>query len=277
MKAFTASIVGLISAVALFEGAQAKSASLSTCAADITESLNNLLQSGQAATNFAQCSEDNSGNGYAAGMINFTTGSGDAWEVIKAYMDSDRYSNEFAAYADNIDTYVKGTGSTTSGFSGFCSAWKKAADNTAFWTAQESVTSSTYYTPAMKLAGNLGVSLDVTKAAIYDSAIVDGPGDDSTSVGGIIDATNNSINEDMDVSGSSNHTIMVNGYKVNEIKWLELFLKQRVSTNSDNKANAASYNYIISNGDYSWSSDSITALDDSGNKHTIKCSTSSDD
>ncbi|KAJ2531891.1 hypothetical protein EV175_007191, partial [Coemansia sp. RSA 1933] len=168
-----------------------------------------------------------------------------------------------------------GTGSTTSGFSGFCSAWKKAADNTAFWTAQESVISSTYYTPAMKLAGKLGVSLDVTKAAIYDSAIVDGPDDDSTSVGGIIDATNNSINED--ISGSSNHTIMVNGYKVDEIKWLELFLKQRESINSDDKANVASYNYIISNGDYSWSSGSITALDDSGNKRTIKCITSSDD
>ncbi|KAJ2618991.1 hypothetical protein GGI26_006180, partial [Coemansia sp. RSA 1358] len=56
----------------------ARSATVSNCASEITEGLFNLLQSGQPALNFAQCSKDNSGNGYAAGIINFTMRSGDA-------------------------------------------------------------------------------------------------------------------------------------------------------------------------------------------------------
>ncbi|KAJ2091802.1 hypothetical protein IW138_001491, partial [Coemansia sp. RSA 986] len=263
-------------ATALFDGALAKSASLSTCAAEITESLNNLLQSGQEGINFAQCSKDNSGNGYAAGMINFTTGSGDAWNVVKVYMDSDGYDGEFDAFANDIDTYVKGTGGQTSGLGGFCTAWGKAANNgSAFWNAQSSVLTSTYYNPAMKLAGKLGASFDVTKAAIYDSAIMDGPGNGGSSVGGIIDATNENINNN--TSGSSGNTLTINGkYKVDEIKWLQIFLKQRTETNSDNQANADSYNAIIDDGNYNWDGDSITALDDSGDKHKIKCLSSSD-
>ncbi|KAJ1667895.1 hypothetical protein IW140_005694 [Coemansia sp. RSA 1813] len=250
---------------------------MSSCGAQIAASLNNLLQSGQEGINFAQCSKDNSGNGYAAGMINFTTGSGDAWNVVKVYMGSKGYGGEFDAFADDIDTYVKGTGGKTSGFSGFCTAWVKAADNpsNAFWNAQSSVLGSTYYEPAMAFAGDLGVSLDVTKAAIYDSAIVDGPDDGGSSVGGIIDATNKGI--DQDISGSSGNTLTINGkYKVDEIKWLQLFLKQRTETNSSDKVNAASYNAIIDEGTYNWDSDSITALDYNGKKHTIKCPSSSD-
>ncbi|KAI9506367.1 hypothetical protein GGI25_006108 [Coemansia spiralis] len=188
-------------------------------------------------------------------------------------MGMNSYSGELDTYKGKIDTYVDGTGGAASGFSGFCAAWKKAADN-EFQNAQSSIVTEVYYAPAMKLAGKLNVTLDVTKAAIFDSVIVDGPGSSGSNVGGIISDTNDSIKKN--TTGGSKHNLMIGEYKIDEIKWLKIFLNQRVEANPGSKASAASYNYIISHEEYEWSSGAITALDDSDNKQTIKCVKKSD-
>ncbi|KAJ2400571.1 hypothetical protein GGI23_001951, partial [Coemansia sp. RSA 2559] len=188
-------------AMAFLGHAIADSSYLGTCASNIVESLTSLLQNGKPSLNFGQCAKDSSSNGYSAGIINFSTGNGDAWQVVKLYMHSSGYGGEFDAYADVIDTYAsKGSGSSTSGLSGFCPAWEKAANssnNNIFFECQDSVLSSNYFSPATTAANGLGIKFDVTKAAILDSAIMDGPGDDSSSLGGIMVAVANSINETM--------------------------------------------------------------------------------
>ncbi|KAJ2398866.1 hypothetical protein GGI23_002992 [Coemansia sp. RSA 2559] len=260
-------------AMAFLGHANADSNYLGTCASTIVESLTSLLQNGKPSLNFGQCAKDSSGNGYSAGIVNFSTGNGDAWQVVKLYMHSSGYGGEFDAYADVIDTYAsKGSGSSTSGLSGFCPAWEKAANssnNNIFFECQDSVLSSNYFSPATTAANGLGIKFDVTKAAILDSAIVDGPGDDSSSLGGIMVAVANSINETM--TGNSGNSVMIYGkYHVDEIVWLKLFLQQRKKVNPSDKPNVASYNYIVANNPYNWDS-SIVALDSSGEKQTISC------
>ncbi|KAJ2554453.1 hypothetical protein EV175_002579 [Coemansia sp. RSA 1933] len=270
------SIFSTVTALAFIGNANADTSFLSTCASQLVDSLTNLLQTGKASSNFGQCAQDNSGNGYAAGIINFTTANGDAWQVVKLYMQSQGYTGEFDDYKDKIDTYAsKGSGSSTNGLSGFCSAWEKAANvsMSAFLGCQDEVLSSVYYTPASTQATSLNLKTDVGKAVLVDTAIVDGPGSDSSSLGGLVLATLNSINGT--ITGDSGNNILIYGtYPVDEIEWIKLFLKERLKKNPADKANVASYEYIISNNSYYWDDDSISVLNANGGKKTLTCLTS---
>ncbi|KAJ1989771.1 hypothetical protein GGI25_004700 [Coemansia spiralis] len=264
-------IIAVTAAIISTEVVDAAPSSMSNCVTQFSETIINLLQNGQESTNFAQCTKDNSGNGYAAGVINFTTGSGDAWRVIKTFMSMKGYANEFDEYKDNIDTYIQGNDGSTEGLDNFCDGWKKASDNksNSFWNAQETILGTEYYKPAQKQTSNLKIALDVTKAAVLDSAIVDGPGSGKTSMGGIIKTTNNMINKD--IKGDSGSTLSINGYNVDEIAWLKLFLKRRTTVNSGSKPNVNAYNQIIKDREYSWDTSTLVVQDDSGEEHTLQC------
>ncbi|KAJ1665821.1 hypothetical protein EV178_002822 [Coemansia sp. RSA 1646] len=254
--------------MAFFDHTNADPTYLNACASRIAESLNNLLQTGQASSNYVQCTKDSSGNGYTAGIINFSTSNGNAWQVVNKYMASDSYGGEFDTYANEIDMYAKDGSSSTNSLDGFCSAWGKAANNAthAFINSQNDILNTNYFSPAAKAANSLGIKLDVTKAAILDSAIMDG----SSSLGRIMLDTNNSINST--IEGNSGNYVMLYGlYKIDEIEWLKLFLKQRQKENSSDMPNVASYNYIIENNPYNWDGIYIAALDSSGEKIVISC------
>ncbi|KAJ2877791.1 hypothetical protein FB639_003617, partial [Coemansia asiatica] len=70
-------------------------AELSGCAQNLAYQLTNVFQVGQIKFQYSNCKKDNEGKGYAAGIANFCTGTGDAQDVIQAYHNITGGNDEF--------------------------------------------------------------------------------------------------------------------------------------------------------------------------------------
>jgi chitosanase len=99
----------------------------------------------------------NDNHGYSAGIIQFTTGTGSALQVIDEY--SNRITpNEFSSMVDvleRIRDMAKQTGKAIgdiSGLDNYCSAWKKASENPVFQEAQRTMLFRNYFVPALHIA-----------------------------------------------------------------------------------------------------------------------------
>ncbi|KAJ2645962.1 hypothetical protein IWW40_005756 [Coemansia sp. RSA 1250] len=264
--------LGLLAAFSDIGNAAPTSASSDSCTRSIAGQIINLFQSGQTGYNFAKCEKDSSGNGYASGIVNFTTRNGDALKVIESYRQSSDYNGEFDEFMDTLKSYAKKGSKSTSGLSGYCDAWEKAADNRSFWSAQDGVAYIEYQEPALNLAKRIGVKMEITQAVMYDTAIMDGPGSSKHSLGGIFDATNAKFNASQPDPDSDNNLLVNNMYQVGEIIWLKEFLKTRESlSESDSSYSIETYNELINSGKYDWSSGEVTVKSSDGDNVTIKC------
>ncbi|KAJ2844249.1 hypothetical protein IWW36_005257 [Coemansia brasiliensis] len=243
------------------------------CARSIAGQIINLFQSGQTGYNFAKCEKDSSGNGYASGIVNFTTRYGDALKVIEIFKQSSDYDGEFDDYMDTLQSYADKESGSTSGLSKYCDAWEKAANSSrSFWSAQDSVAYTEYQEPALNLAKRIGVQLEITHAVMYDTAIMEGPGSGKHSLGGIYDATNAEFNASQPSTSSTNDLLVNNKYRVDEIVWLKEFLKSRESlSESDSSDSIKTYTELINNGEYNWESGKVVIKGPDGDDTTVKC------
>ncbi|KAI9502674.1 lysozyme-like domain-containing protein, partial [Coemansia spiralis] len=146
----------------------------SGCPKSLALQLTNVFQYGQIQFNYSNCGKDDSGNGYAAGIVNFCTGTSDAWEVIKAYHSLTGGNDEFTQYDSMLKKYASTNDGSTKGLDGFCNAWKKAATNQKFWSAQGTVFDKLYFAPSQAFANKLGLQLSVSQGQMYDAAISHG-------------------------------------------------------------------------------------------------------
>jgi chitosanase len=122
------------------------------------------------------------GRGYTAGIIGFCSGTGDMLQLVEAYTATEP-GNVLAKYIpalkkDNNSASHSGLGSA------FVSAWKTAAKDTVFQTAQNNERDKVYFTPAVKQAEADGLHA-LGQFIYYDAMVMHGPGEDSTSFGGI--------------------------------------------------------------------------------------------
>ncbi|KAJ1852766.1 hypothetical protein IW147_004001 [Coemansia sp. RSA 720] len=265
---FSALSIGLIAA---FSGAghAAPVTDYGNCVNAIVMQLISLFQTGSTAQNFANCGKDDDGSGYASGIINFTTRNGDALKVIKAYMTNSDYKGEFDDYMDTLEEYADSGSKSTKNLDGYCDAWKTASENTAFWSAQTSVVYNEYNAPTQEYVDEIGIKFSVTRAVLYDTAIVDGIGSGKSSLGGIFKATNAVFKSD--VTGSSGNSVTVNDkYEVDEYVWLQKFLDIREQKSSAGRKNIEAYRSIVTRNDLNWS-DSVTVTDSDGDDVVIKC------
>ncbi|WP_057880686.1 chitosanase [Companilactobacillus kimchiensis] len=122
------------------------------------------------------------GRGYTAGIIGFTTATGDLRQVVLRYQ---RLSpkNKLVAYLPALQK-VQGTSSHKGLGKQFVTDWKKAAHDKKFIQAQDDILDQQYMKPALKAAkeddlGPLGQYI------YYDAIVVHGPGNDVSSFGGI--------------------------------------------------------------------------------------------
>ncbi|MEU3463605.1 chitosanase [Streptomyces sp. NPDC006733] len=122
------------------------------------------------------------GRGYTAGIIGFCSGTGDMLDLVELYTDR-KPGNVLAKYLPALRK-VNGTESHSGLGSGFESAWKTAAKDTAFQTAQNDERDRVYFNPAVKQAKADGLRA-LGQFAYYDAIVMHGPGTDSTSFGGI--------------------------------------------------------------------------------------------
>ncbi|KAJ1950245.1 hypothetical protein EC988_004460, partial [Linderina pennispora] len=268
---FTATTLAVVAIATAFGSANA---GLSTCSKKIALQLTNIYENGDTVFHYDYCENIHDGRGYTAGIAGFCTGTADAWEVIKKYHRATGGKDAFSKYDGVLKKYADTESGSTAGLSGYCSTWEKLGKSDAkFRSAQDSIRDSMYFSPSQKLADKLGARLDVTRAQLYDTAIQHGEGSDPDSVGALIKKTSSSFKAD--AKGSSGSTLRISGHNVDEIVWLNKFLKVRIAdlTNPHNKetqkewaksiTRVKSYQYVVAQKQYKWGS-TIKALNNDG-------------
>ncbi|MFD4789574.1 chitosanase [Streptomyces sp. NPDC058459] len=117
------------------------------------------------------------GRGYTAGIIGFCSGTGDMLDLVTLYTQR-KPGNPLARYLPALRK-VNGTDSHD-GLDGFPSAWRSAANDSAFQQAQNDERDRVYFNPAVSQGKADGLSV-LGQFAYYDSVVMHGDGDDSTS------------------------------------------------------------------------------------------------
>lgn len=115
------------------------------------------------------------GRGYTAGLIGFTTGTGDLEQVVQEYTDLDP-DNALKDYLPVLKKLV-GSDSTEGLGNDFVKAWKSCANDADFQKAQNIVINETCMSPALDFAQKDGLS-PLGQYIYYDSIVVHGLEDD---------------------------------------------------------------------------------------------------
>jgi chitosanase len=111
------------------------------------------------------------GRGYTAGIIGFTSGTGDMLEVVTAYRRA-RPRNQLAGFLPALRR-VNGSPSHKGLGPRFVAAWRRAARDVLFQRAQDRERDHAYFNPAVKLAKSDGLNA-LGQFAYYDAALVHG-------------------------------------------------------------------------------------------------------
>ncbi|MEV4615639.1 chitosanase [Kitasatospora sp. NPDC049258] len=122
------------------------------------------------------------GRGYTAGIVGFCSGTGDMYDLLKHYQQL-KPDNTLARYLPALSK-LNGSSSHSGLDPDFVSDWKKAATDPTFQKAQEDERDRVYFGPAVMQAQGDGLRA-LGQFIYYDAIVMHGPGDDSTSFGGI--------------------------------------------------------------------------------------------
>ncbi|KAL1923630.1 uncharacterized protein VTP21DRAFT_8610 [Calcarisporiella thermophila] len=118
------------------------------------------------------------GRGYTSGRIGFTTGTNDAYRLIKKYYKKkksplSRFLPELKRLSDL--SFCSTKRDDISGLKGYKKAWKRAACKDAdFRKAQDKAVQQMYMEPALRFAGYAKVKTELGKAMLYDVIIQHG-------------------------------------------------------------------------------------------------------
>lgn len=138
---------------------------------------------------YAYIEDIGDGRGYTAGIIGFTSGTGDLLEVINKYVELKPENNELEKYIPALGS-VNGTDSHEGLGNSFVSDWIDASQDQEMIIAQNSIVDEMYMNPAMESAKEDGLRM-LGAFIYYDALVVHGPGDDSDSFGGIREVAKN--------------------------------------------------------------------------------------
>ncbi|WP_373428651.1 chitosanase [Streptomyces sp. B1I3] len=125
------------------------------------------------------------GNGYTAGIIGFCSGTNDMLQLVEAYTE-ERPDNPLAPFLPVLRE-VDGTDSHEGLDPGFTAAWRQAAEDPAFRTAQDATRDRLYFDPAVRLAKMDGLGT-LGQFIYYDAMVLHGPGIEENGFYGIRDA-----------------------------------------------------------------------------------------
>ncbi|MGC4939688.1 chitosanase [Kribbella sp. DT2] len=122
------------------------------------------------------------GRGYTAGIIGFCSGTGDMLELVEAYSDT-KPGNVLQKYLPALRE-VDGTDSHDGLDPNYTRDWKTAANDSVFKAAQDSERDRVYFNPSVNQGKSDGVGT-LGQFIYYDAIVMHGPGNSSTSFGGI--------------------------------------------------------------------------------------------
>lgn len=125
------------------------------------------------------------GTGYTAGIIGFCSGTNDMLQLVESYTKT-HPDNPLAPFLPALRE-VDGTDSHEGLDPGFTAAWKKAAEDRSFRTAQDRTRDELYFDPAVRLAKLDGLDT-LGQFIYYDAMVLHGPGIEAQGFYGIRDA-----------------------------------------------------------------------------------------
>lgn len=114
------------------------------------------------------------GRGYTAGIIGFTSGTGDLLDVVNRYTEL-KPGNELEKYISALQK-VNGTDSHEGLGDAFVADWKTAAQSDEMIQAQNDILNAQYMCPAIAYAKEDGLS-PLGQYIYYDALVVHGSGD----------------------------------------------------------------------------------------------------
>jgi chitosanase len=177
------------------------------------EQLINLFENGSTESHYDYVESLHDGRGITAGKVGFTTANADLLVVVAEYARR-KPKNSLVKFLPRLRELAEEESDSTKGLNGFTKAWKVAARDAVFRKVQDDVTDRIYYQPAMRHARKLGLQTALAQAAIYDTIIQHGDGEDPDSLSAILGRTNQAV------GGTP-------ARGVDEEIWLENFLKMR--------------------------------------------------
>lgn len=152
------------------------------------EQLTSIFENGTPQFDYRAIENLGDGRGYTAGRAGFTTATGDAYLVIERYTKQVP-TNPLATYLPRLKQLADDEDEDTSQLPGFVDAWRLAALDSRFRSAQDAVIDELYYVPAMQVANQLGISSALGRAILYDTIIQHGGGDNEDSLSAIVERT----------------------------------------------------------------------------------------
>lgn len=135
-----------------------------------------VFEHGKSSPQYANIENDNDGCGWTAGWIGFCTQTGDMLDLVKKY-NAAKPGNILQKYTATLQKLAdSGSDSTSELGSKFPSDWKAAAKDSVFVQTQLKVGHDTYLTPALTIAGQIGVKSNLGIENLFDTALMMGPG-----------------------------------------------------------------------------------------------------
>ncbi|HBF78794.1 MAG TPA: chitosanase [Streptomyces sp.] len=125
------------------------------------------------------------GNGYTAGTVGFCSGTNDMLQLVEAYTE-EQPDNPLAPYLPALRE-VDGSDSHEGLGPGFTRAWREAAEDETFRSAQDRLRDRLYFDPAVRLAKLDGLGT-LGQFVYYDAMVLHGPGLEANGFYGIRDA-----------------------------------------------------------------------------------------
>ncbi|MFC8080109.1 chitosanase [Streptomyces sp. NPDC057307] len=122
------------------------------------------------------------GRGYTAGIIGFCSGTSDMLDLVELYTER-APDNPLARYLPALRA-VDGTDSHEGLDPGYTDAWKEAAQDPAFQTAQNDERDRVYFDPAVNRGKEDGLGT-LGQFAYYDAIVMHGDGGSDVSFSGI--------------------------------------------------------------------------------------------
>ncbi|CEP08619.1 hypothetical protein [Parasitella parasitica] len=148
-------------------------------ASKMAELITNVFENGDTKMGYAAVEKLGDCRGFTCGYIGFTTGTNDAYAVVKEYVKRQpqasmkKYLGELARLSNF--TFGDPERDNTDKLGGFDAAWKKTTcDDPVFVQTQLDVGQSMYLKPALKYAASVGVKSNLGKAIFYDTIVQHG-------------------------------------------------------------------------------------------------------
>ncbi|WP_152394451.1 chitosanase [Paenibacillus guangzhouensis] len=169
------------------------SATLSSAQKLRAEKLISLFENGVTTIQYGYAKNLHDGRGFTCGRAGFTTGTGDAYEVINRYTKRVP-SNKLASYLPELKRLNSARNKAdVSRLAGFDRAWKSLGRDATFRAVQDEVVDEWYYRPSASYASTAGLKLPLSMAVLYDTIIQHGGGSDPDSLSALIKRTNAAV------------------------------------------------------------------------------------